>query len=180
MTDKEKIERLNQLADRLFCPTEPTYAGRDFPPFDIKRVNLHDSKKEFSEELLTVAAIVDHLHGVLVALQISPETADPSKDAMISRIQAEVDNSTRQNVRRKKLRGETANDLVWQNFRDTGFFVNSHNLLSDIIFAYKQRLNELKDQEKQFWNAPNRVLCSKRTTRRISAASGDSNLNGCV
>ncbi|MFN7222738.1 MAG: hypothetical protein ACK4MS_01805 [Paracoccaceae bacterium] len=157
MTEEEKIQRLNELADRLFSWMEPSYAGRDKPPFDIKPVNLHHSKKEFTDELRTVAAIVGHLHGVLVELQITPETADPSKDAMISRIQAAVDNSIRQNVRRKKLTGATANDLVTQNFRDTGFFTNSNDMLSDMIFAYNQRLDELRDQEKEFWNVPNRA-----------------------
>ena len=157
MTEKEKIERLNRLADRLFSPSDPTYSGRDFPPFDIDRVNVHNKKKDFNDEVRAVTVIVGHLHGMLETLQISSPIADATKEAMIGRIKDAVDNVIRGQVRRKKLRGASANDLVVQNFRDTGFFENSHTLLSDMIFAYKQRLDELIDQEKQFWSAPNRA-----------------------
>ncbi len=157
MTENEKIDRLNHLADKLFYPTDPTYVGRDLPPFDIKRVNVHDSKKEFLEELRMVRAMLDHLHGIHALLETSPDAPDRLREAMIRRVQMAIDTSVRQGIRKRKLRGATANDLVAQNFRETGFSENLLSVLSDMFFACKQRLNELEDQEKQFWSSPNRA-----------------------
>ena len=125
MTEKEKIERLHRLADRLFSPGHPTYSGRDFAPFDIDRVNVHNTKKEFNEELRAVAAIVHHLHGMLHALQISPAIPDTTKEAMISRIQDAVDNAIRGQVRRKKLRGGPAQMTLWFRTSATPAFLRT-------------------------------------------------------
>lgn len=156
MTEIEKIELLNKLADRLFCPTEPTYAGKELPPFDIKRANVHNNKKEFLEELHLVRAMSDHFHGIQTLLMISPDDPDPLREATIRRVQVAQDISVRQGLRKRKLRGATANDLVIQNFRDTGFSANFVSVISDAAFACKHRLEELEDQERHFWSSPNR------------------------
>jgi hypothetical protein len=44
MIDQQKVEKLNQLADRLTSSAEPPFVGRDDPPFDVSRPNPHKSK----------------------------------------------------------------------------------------------------------------------------------------
>ena len=152
MTQEDKIDRLNHLADSILGAPEPNFVGREVAPFDIKQVNLHENKKEFLEELQTVSGMVDHSTGILILLARSPDDADPVRFAMLQRVQVAVDGSVRHGLRKKKLRGATANDLVIQNFRETGFFENSLIIIAEMAFAYQQRLEELQDQKKQFWS----------------------------
>lgn len=157
MIDQQKIEKLNQLGDRLANSTEPTFAVRDQLPFDVSRPNLHETKKEFLEEMNTVAAALDHLQSALSLLSPLSEQLDPPRDAMIQRIHQAIDQSVRQHLRKRKVKGGSAQDVTIQNFRDTGFIDNALSVLPDLILALKSRLVELGDQEKHFWNAPNRA-----------------------
>jgi len=77
---------------------------------------------------------------------------------MLERVQMAIDVTIHQGLRKKKLRSRTtAFGLVVQNLRDTGFFENSLNMFADMALAYRQRLNELQDQEKQFWTIQHRA-----------------------
>lgn len=156
MIDQQKIENLNQLADKLASSAEPTFAGTDYAPFDVSRPNLHESKKEFLEEMNTVSAAVDHLESVLHLLSPLSTEPNPPREAMIQRVHQAIDQSVRQELRKRKVRGGSAQDVTIQNFRDTGFVDNALSILPDLVFALKRRLTELGDQEKQFWSVSNR------------------------
>jgi len=157
MIDPQKIERLNLLADRLASSTGLTFSGRDDAPFDVSRSNLHETKKEFLEEVNTVSAAIDHLQSVLKLLSPLWNEPDPPRQAMIRRIHLAIDQSVRQELRKRKVRGGSAQDVAVQNFRDTGFIDNALSVLPDMVLALKGRLTELGDQERQFWSASNRA-----------------------
>ena len=157
MIDQQKIEKLNKLADRLTSSTEPTFEERDHAPFDVSQPNFHETKKEFLEERNTVSVAVDHLQAVLNLLSRHLEVADPPRDAMINRIHRAVEQAVSQNLRKRKVRSGSAQDVTIQNFRDTGFIDNVLSVLPDMVFALKRRLTELGDQERQYWSVPNRA-----------------------
>lgn len=70
MTENEKFDKLNALSDNLFGGVQRNVLGIYSPPFEIMRPNIHESKKEFLEELKTVRAVRDHLNGILGLLVV--------------------------------------------------------------------------------------------------------------
>ena len=111
VNESEKIEQLKKLTESLFGPEESIFSSKYSAPFDISRPNIHDSKKEFIRELITVTAVKDHLRGTLDLLlqSISPEDRDPLQTAMTKRLSVAIETFALQRVKSETLDG--ASDL---------------------------------------------------------------------
>ena len=156
MTENEKIDQLNKLADNLFGPVPRTILGMYSPAFDITRPNIHDNKKEFLRELNTVVAVRDHLKGLSDLLVVLPgdEGFDALQQTMVDRLSLAIEIVTYQ--RSKNNSPESARDLALKNLKDTGFYYNSVNVIIDLLRSFEQRLSDLRVQEVQFWTVTNR------------------------
>lgn len=156
MNEIEKIEQLKTLIESLFGPEEFSFLSKYSAPFDISRPNIHDSKKEFTRELTTVAAVKDHLRGTLDLLlqTINPEDRDPLQTAMTKRLSVAIETLALQRGKSETLDG--ASELALKNIRDTGFYFNSLFVVIEMHGAFDKRLRDLKEQEAQFWTVANR------------------------
>jgi hypothetical protein len=79
---------------------------------------------------------------------------DSEAGALARRLEEVVDGS----ARRKLLvpSPNTITDLVRKNKADTGFFVHELWGLADLLMLLRERQDELKDQEQQYWNRKSR------------------------
>lgn len=155
MDEKTETDLIIELAEKHFGPRQTTLLGQAYPPFDISRPNIHDSKKEFLREKAAVQAMSDHLKGFTDEILEPNDGNDPEHSEMITRIRFAVEKNAVQNAKGKPT--DSASELVLTNLVETGFFYNSIYVVIDMITAYNQRFRELCDQEKEFWSLSHRA-----------------------
>lgn len=156
MLDETKTEALNAAVSRLIGrEAKPlNLLGGYMPVIDVSRANLHESKKEFLVELAAVQAVVDNLESIIEHIVPNEEKIGPEKKAMLDRLQSAIEAKALQQNRHRSL--NTAGDLALKNIFDTGFYYGSMRLIIAMFVIYRERLSELKDQEKQFWTVSSR------------------------
>lgn len=157
MTEDEKADKLNLLVDNLFGPIQRNALGMNLPPFDIRRPNIHESKREFLEEKKMVSAVRNHLSGILDLLvsQSDQGNENPLRAKMFTRLREAIELNVTQRTKNRKM--ETAGELALRNLHQTGFYFNSLFVVFDMNSSYNQRLRDLEEQEVQFWSVPNRA-----------------------
>lgn len=154
MTYEEKLTNTRIVVDRLLERGELLNALAPHPrQLDISKPNIHDSKAEFLLEFEAVQEAEERLEKVFSTL-LSGQTDDPKKVAMLARLSQAIDRSASQ--RGGGMRPGNIQDLIRKNKADTGFFNHSLWAMLDLILELRQRLNELEDQERQFWRVKNR------------------------
>lgn len=156
MLDESKTEALNAAIIKLIGrEAKPrTLLAGNSPLIDVSRANLHESKKEFMVELAAVQAVVENLESIIEHIVPNEEKIGPERKAMLDRLRVAVDAKALQQARRRSL--STAGDLALKNIFDTGFHFGSMRLIIAMFLIYRERLSELKDQEKQFWTVSSR------------------------
>jgi len=156
MVEKEQSERLNEIVDRLLGRESQPHIIPDWPspPFDISRPNIHDSKKEFLQELAVVESIVNNLVDVTSHFRESNSDDTADYDDMHRRLNIAIEVAAIQ--KNRKMTVSTPSDLAIKNIYDTGFFLSSLRVVTEMTFVYGHRLNDLRDQERQFWTVKNR------------------------
>ncbi len=154
MIDFERLEELNDFTDALFGYNKDSALAPTGPRLDLSRPNFHDSKRDFLREKTTVEQAIMHGEGFLNLFVGQEYKGDSEHADMRNRITTAVNQFAKGNARRKHLK--SADDLVLKNILETGFFYNSLFVMFEILSVYRQRLAELNDQEKQFWNVTNR------------------------
>lgn len=174
---EEQVEQLNALVLSYLgmAPKQATILSGPVPPFDIKKSNIHDTKKEFLQELKAIEALINHANGILNILLTDEPDSDGEHRIMTDRLRYIIDFN---NIRdRKRHPDGTAIGLVQHNITQTGFSHNLLRMLVDFVSATQKRHAELKDQEKEFWalshRAPNyhaRTIALRfaRLTGRVS------------
>jgi len=119
---------------------------------DISRPNLHDSKKDFSNERDNVSAIIRNLDEVVQRLV--PGVDDTDQMEVVARLEASVNRWT---IRKQKRNlTEDIRELVMRNNIHSGFQLNAIAVMTRMLEAYRARLEELTDQEVDFWSVKNR------------------------
>lgn len=157
MLSETQLEKLNEIVDRLLerAKPSPQQAYGLVPPFDISRPNIHDSKREFLLEKEAVEAIAKHLAGIIDQIFVPSDQENADLDAMVDRLGAAIELGAQQKNSRRKIASPA--DVSLNNIHLTGFFYGSLRVIIDMRIVYEQRLKELQDQEKQFWNVTNRA-----------------------
>jgi hypothetical protein len=157
MITKKQIEQLNAIVDKLLDreSRQVNLLVLLSPPFDISRPNIHDTKKEFLLELVTVEAIATNLRAAIDQIYNPDDQESSEKTAMFERLRSAVELGAVQKVQRLII--NQPSDVALKNIYDTGFYYNSLRVVVDMYIIYNQRLVELKDQEKQFWSLANRA-----------------------
>lgn len=153
MDNKTQDEEVSEVVERLIGAQRVSAVDADSPlNIDTSKLNLHDNKKDFLKEQGTVFAVIKNLEEVLQRLV--PEDEDPGQAKIISRLEASVDVWT---IRRQK-RNITADirELVMRNHVQSGFQTNAIAVIAKMIEGYRARLEDLKDQEAEFWAVKNR------------------------
>lgn len=155
MTDQSTTEELRELA-KLHLGWKPEEDLLDFgePPFDVTKPNIHDSKKDFLLERDTVREIIKHLEAVFRLLYKPEDDETPEHHEMVDRLSFAIETKAKEN--RSGGRSRTAVDIALKNVVDAGFHHTSILVLLDMLSAYRQRLFELNEQEKEFWTVSNR------------------------
>ncbi|SFN73775.1 hypothetical protein SAMN04487859_1089 [Roseovarius lutimaris] len=128
-------------------------SNEEGPRLDTSRPNIHDSKKDFLKERDAVASIVEHLNLAITELFGSED--DVQHQDMADRLQVAIDTGARKP--QKFDDPEAAHGLALRNIVQTGFYYNSQLVIVRMINVYQERLNELKDQEAEFWSLANRA-----------------------
>lgn len=126
----------------------------DQPPFDITQPNTHDSKKEFLRERDTVLAVMDRLREIVQSLFYSEDESTSGHSEMAVRLGAAIDAKARQS--KSGMTIQSAKDLARKNIVDAGFSDTALFVLVDMYSAYDQRLEDLNEQEAEFWNVGHR------------------------
>ena len=153
MDDKTQDEEVSEVVERLIGAQRVSVITTDSPlNIDTSKPNLHDNKADFLKEQSTVSTVIKNLEEVLEKL--TPEAGGPGQAEIIARIEASVDIWT---VRRQK-RNITADirELVMRNHIHSGFHANTIRVMARMMEAYTARLEELSDQETEFWTVTSR------------------------
>ncbi|WDR04738.1 hypothetical protein PSQ90_10465 [Devosia rhodophyticola] len=157
MLNQNQIKQLKDIVDKLLGREDaPLNAlARFTPPFDISRPNIHDSKKVFLQEFTLVKTVVDNLRSVIDQILVLHSDEIPEYGELCRRLAYAIEVGASQKYRDKPL--NEPSDLALKNIADTGFFTNSLRIVIDMNLVYNQRLIDLQDQEKEFWNVANRA-----------------------
>lgn len=126
----------------------------DAIPFDTSKPNFHDSKSDFLHERDTIQEIVDNLRDVYLLSTCAEDDPDSQKQQTTARLKEVIEANEQRAL--GILSSDDASGLARRNLVETGFFHNFIALLLLKRHFYKQRLEELEDQEKQFWNVKSR------------------------
>jgi hypothetical protein len=148
-------ERLRAVEDAVLELLSPRNAlAFGVPTLDVTKPNFHDSKSEFRRELEAVETSIESLRKVIGALYPVDRNTDEAAALLLRRVEDAVDNSARRHL----LVGtpNTITDLVRKNKADTGFFNHALWCIADMLVLLTERRDELKDQERQYWNKKHR------------------------
>ncbi|WDR03567.1 hypothetical protein PSQ19_05620 [Devosia algicola] len=132
MLDQKQLKQLKDIVDKLLGRDEALVnaLARFTPPFDISRPNIHDSKKEFSQELAMVEAIFNHLAGAVDQLLPNKDQETAEFKVLRERIRDAIEIGAVQKFRNMAL--NQPRDLALKNMSDTGFFMNSMRIIIDL------------------------------------------------
>ena len=168
-TDTEAwAQNIRDTVDRMLepfgkkLPTAQRGFGRptlsQILPIDISKPNQHDSKAEFLAEQRAVEAALNSVSETVRAL--TPRTDDDYGDEqrqMLDRLRPIIDEKLLRLSQAENISDATS--LARQNVALSGGFTTSLFVLLDLWSALGDRQQELKDQERRFWNldhkAPN-------------------------
>ncbi|WP_298362828.1 hypothetical protein [uncultured Litoreibacter sp.] len=106
-------------------------------------------------ERTTVETVLRHARGIVNLLTVPLDKTPEQHKQLIHSLAGPI--SAHALVSRNKKRIDSPSDLILSNLANDGFFFNSVLVIFDLIAAYEQRLEELEDQEKQFWNISHRA-----------------------
>lgn len=156
MISENQAEQLNLVVDKLLSRERPPFNALSgvSAPFDVSRPNIHDSKKEFMREMSVVETITKHLSGVIDQIIVPNDQESLEHKELVERLKSAIEGGRIQDIKHRAI--SNPSDLALNNLHMTGFFYGSMRVVFDMYVAYNQRLIELKDQNKQFWNVASR------------------------
>ncbi|WP_300013510.1 hypothetical protein [uncultured Roseobacter sp.] len=151
---QEQVDALNSFTDDLFGYSSGNALAPIGPRLDISKPNFHDTKKEFLREKNAIEQANDNIRAVLEQFIGSQHKGDPEHSKMTISVQTAMDRLAKSIGQPESI--ETASDLVMKNIMQTGLYYNSLIFMIHLSSVYNQRLNELKDQEKEYWTVSSR------------------------
>ncbi len=157
MITQEQVDDLNAFTDELFGYDDHKSGNalaRVGPRLDVSKPNFHDTKKEFVREKNALEQASSHIRAVLDQFIGSQFEDDVEHSKMTTSVRSAMDRLAKSMWRSEAL--ESASDLAVNNVMQTGLYFNSLIFMLQLNGVYDQRLNELADQEKEYWTVSNR------------------------
>lgn len=151
--DTTQNERLNEVVEPFRTRGGRGLGAEYFTAFELEKSNFHDSKSEFLEEKKLVENGLNNAEQLLDLL-LSAIGREDEQNASAERIFTIVQN--RAKSRNKNFTVRHASDLVRKNASEIGLPLISAYLLHDLYTELKDRLQELEDQEKEYWSGNSR------------------------
>lgn len=175
MGKKDTTERLWEIA-RLFDVPEPTgLIGTSLPPFDVSKPNFHESKTEFSAELQAVEKAIKDTEALTLFLAAPYGKTDPQE--VVATPVCKMINE-RAWYAARDIVAKTPADIIQKNAGDTDLSFATAILLIDVHDGLTARLEQLTDQERNYWNikgrAPNHYAraIALRFARQVAKHTG--------
>lgn len=148
-------DRSRAVQDAVYELLSPRNALRDVPELNISKPNYHDSKAEFRRELAAVQTAMESLRVAFLALYPEGRQTDEVTASLARRIEEAIDQGARRKIRIPNP--NTITDLVRKNKADTGYFHHALWGFIDLMEFLTDRLDELEDQERQYWSKSHRA-----------------------
>ncbi|GAB5447415.1 hypothetical protein [Gymnodinialimonas sp.] len=151
----ERDQRLHDAVDRmLIARGKQPSSFKMGAPFDVTKPNFHDSKSEFLVEKAATEAALERSEGILDLL-ISGHTGNGHTDSLAAaRICGFVDYNRQLDQQRKKP--DTIPTFVLKGMVDNGLTTNLAFALHAFKRALSDRLQNLADQERDYWSGHSR------------------------
>lgn len=160
MLDPGDEQTLHQIVDAMLgrSPKDALVAtlasARQGPPFDVSARNQHESKKDFLAEKRTLEQLAKNLEEISSVLP-HDEVNDPQTRKTIENIRGWL------NAKAKEKAPATEIDhplmFIVKNALDMNIFYSFLMLNLEVRLLIKERLQELADQEREFWSNSHRA-----------------------
>ncbi|MEB8388507.1 hypothetical protein OO012_14870 [Rhodobacteraceae bacterium KMM 6894] len=146
-------EKLNEVVEPFRMSGGRGLGSAYFTAFDTTKPNFHDSKAEFLEEKQLVQDGLNNADQLIRFLLSAVGHEDVRNDAA-ERICAIAADQSRLRLKDTPIRA--ASDLVRKNASEVGLPVTSAFVLLDLRAEFYNRLQELEDQEREYWSGSSR------------------------
>lgn len=153
MSDLDLNAEIRKVAERFFTTRATGLLGSAMPPFDTSKPNFHDNKSDFLREKRFVEAQLENAHQLFDAIFSTIEDDDPNQDMALV-VAMFVDVHARRKVENMSV--DSAEQLVRKNVVELSLTRNLLFLLLDLRSALSARVQELADQEAEFWSGKSR------------------------
>ena len=154
MSDQEKRGSLHDVVDAMLDRPAQSAVDRRVPPFDVDAPNQHPSKKEFEAEKSAVVDAIKHIAGFLEALAPTIAKENSVQRAVHIQLVGFINSAGRYYASRTNV--ETGHDLALKMILNEDLFGISLLAVMKLESALEERLQELHDQEKEFWSSRSR------------------------
>ncbi|SLN61271.1 hypothetical protein PEL8287_03313 [Roseovarius litorisediminis] len=149
VTAQKVDEAVRAFLERMFPNSNQMILGRAY--LDLRRLNLHDSKGEFQDELKLVAKSGNDLFNLYKSMLAQGDVSVANARRMPLEFMLKA-------VERNKAAGtpKDALNLAMQNARGVDYWRFSMLFVFDLYLSFSARLIELEEQKTLFWSSQGR------------------------
>lgn len=147
--DPKTEELARDFIERVFPRAGRTILGG--PSLDVRKDNLHDSKKEFRAELKFVKRSTDDLFRLYRGLIAQSEpSVDGARGLHMNFYMQGLERSE------AEAKPKTAIDLILDNARRVDYWEMSKRYVFDLYLSFSKRLKSLEEQKEIYWSTKGR------------------------
>ncbi|WP_341861715.1 hypothetical protein [Gymnodinialimonas sp. 57CJ19] len=154
MDENSTTERLWDIARRFGVHEPIGLVGTSLPPFDISQPNFHLSKADFSAELQAVEKALKDTESLALFLAAPYRETDTLK-AVATPVSEVINDQACKSA--QAIVPKSPIDLIQKNAGDTDLCFATAILLLDTRSGLISRFQQLKDQERTYWNLKGRA-----------------------
>lgn len=154
MEEHEVIQHIWEIARRFGVPEPTGIFGTSSPPFDISQPNFHLSKAEFSAELQAVEKALEDAES-LVSFLAAPYREEDELKAVATPVCNAINDHAWKAAR--AVRPKSPGELIQKNAREMDLSLSTAVLLIDVHNGLISRLEQLRDQERTYWDVKGRA-----------------------
>ena len=154
MDSQDQTDRLHDVVNEMLGRSMTNALSRYTPPFDITKSNHHDSKSEFLAEKAAIERAIRGAEDVMAFFTGDDRTEDDAAKARQRGYRDRIDEQARKY--RTDAPVKSALDVIRNAAVQSSQSVSTFVLLLDFKHQLEIRLQELDDQEKEFWTVSNR------------------------
>lgn len=176
MTDTDRTSRLHFIVDAMLGRKNPNALAGFADPFDVTPPNQHENKQEFLAEKNAVEAALGHIQGLIDAI-VPDKNASEERRSAIIRVRESINEGARKKAVQKEF--ESVFDLITKNAMEHNLYFHTFIMTLESKFQLDQRLEELNDQEQEFWSVSHRApnyharFVALRLARLYSQTNGE-------
>jgi hypothetical protein len=153
MQDYKQISALHEIVAEMVGRENCNVLALATSPIDVDPPSQHSSKKAFLLELKSIQKSRKHADGLLMELLGGKDEKEAAK-AMREDVGRCMDELALKSLKLEIL--DNPHQLLVATAKQAGFHYSIMYMLISAITILDQRLNELNDQEKEFWAVTNR------------------------